>query len=129
MELNPEWNIKVTIIRPGGFRTDFTTRSLVMTAPHPAYEGSPGSNMRGFAKALAGQEEGDPAKAAQAMIKIVYEDNPPLRLALGKDALGIITAKLDTLKSELEQWQALTTSTSFDSHYDLKLEELGLKGK
>ncbi len=126
MELKPEWNIKVTTIRPGGFRTDFA-RSLVATTPLPAYEGSTAHAMRKLVQTIADQLEGDPAKAALAMIKVANEDNPPLRLALGKDAYGVIAGKINTLKAELEQWQELTTSTSFESYYELKHEELGLK--
>ncbi len=85
MELKPEWNIKVTIVLPGGFRTDFIHRSLVFTTPTPAYEGSPASAMRHLVQVASGNEEGDPAKAAQAIITIAHHDNPPLRLPVERE--------------------------------------------
>src|SRR5260370_7374335 len=62
----------------------------------------------------AGNEPGDPAKAAQAIITIVNEANPPLRLLLGKDAV-LIARRIDQAKlAETERWEKLSSSPNFD---------------
>ncbi len=127
LELNPEWNIKVTIVLPGGFRTNFRGGAVV-TAPLAAYEGSPASAIRKVFADTSRKSEGDPAKAAQAIITIAHHDSPPLRLPLGKDSHGMIRAKLKAVTAELDKWQDLITSTSYDDDYTaLRPEELGLQ--
>ncbi|HEX3436678.1 MAG TPA: SDR family oxidoreductase [Pseudacidobacterium sp.] len=105
------FGIKVTIIEPGGFKTDFATRSLIraerIEAYQPLYEG--------LLKAFEGGVYGDPARAAQAMIQVVETDEPPLRLALGTDALHLIREKLNSELEEYKRWESLTESTAFEN--------------
>ncbi len=117
----------MTIVLPGGFRTDFVHRSLVLTTPTPAYEGSPASAMRHLVQVASGKEEGDPAKAAQAIITIAHHDNPPLRLPLGPDCVKVMRAKLNAVTADLDTWQDLANSTSFPGSHHLTPEDLGLK--
>ncbi|MFB2772388.1 oxidoreductase [Pelatocladus sp. BLCC-F211] len=111
--------IKITIVEPGAFRTNFVTRSLVITDIQiNDYEKVIGA-MRKDARdildmKLEFNEPGDPKKAALAMIKAVDSDNPPLRLVLGEDAISAINAKLDSVKAELDAWTEVSVDTTFD---------------
>jgi NAD(P)-dependent dehydrogenase (short-subunit alcohol dehydrogenase family) len=108
------FGIKVTIVEPGSFKTDFSTRSLARAERIPAYQ--PSYDM--LLKAFEGGVTGDPARAAQAMIKAVEADQPPLRLALGADALGAIRAKLNSKLEEYQRWEPVTVETAFENPAD-----------
>ena len=62
---------------------------------------------------IRGNQPGDPAKAAAALIRIAGEPNPPLHLLLGQDAYDMANAKIEGLQAEFEQWQELSRSTDF----------------
>lgn len=104
------FGIKVTIIEPGAFKTDFASRGLVraerIEAYQPAYEA--------ILNAFDGVVLGDPARAAQAMIHAVEADEPPLRLALGADALYTIREKLNSELEEYKRWESVTVATAFE---------------
>jgi NAD(P)-dependent dehydrogenase (short-subunit alcohol dehydrogenase family) len=104
------FGIKVTIVEPGGFKTDFATRSLVQAERIPAYL----PLYEALLKAFEGGVYGDPARAAQAMIQAVEADEPPLRLALGADALHIIREKLHSELEEYKRWEHVTVATAFE---------------
>jgi NAD(P)-dependent dehydrogenase (short-subunit alcohol dehydrogenase family) len=104
------FGIKVTIVEPGSFKTDFASRSLVLIKPTPAY--SPVHDA--LSRAWRDSPAGDPTKAAQAMIKVVEAENPPLRLVLGADALGMIRHKFNSVLTEQMQWKDVSLSTEFD---------------
>ncbi|GAB7548823.1 oxidoreductase [Cupriavidus sp. 8B] len=109
-EVRP-FGIKVTAIEPGAFRTDWAGRSLqrtVRTIEDYAATLEPLSAARA---ARSGKQPGDPRKAAQAILKVVASDQPPVHLLLGTDALGFVREKLETLQEEINQWEALTVST------------------
>jgi NAD(P)-dependent dehydrogenase (short-subunit alcohol dehydrogenase family) len=105
------FGIKVTIVEPGAFKTDFATRSLAraerIAAYQPLYEA--------LLKAFQDNPYGDPARAAQAMIQVVEDDQPPLRLALGADALQTIRAKLHSELDEYNRWEYVTVATAFEN--------------
>jgi len=107
--------IKVTIVEPGSFRTDWAGRSMAHTESQIAdYAESAGA----FRQSLAqrnGRQPGDPRKAARAIIKAVESDEPPLHLLLGHDALNFVGAKLGALQAEIMKWAPVSTSTNFDS--------------
>jgi NAD(P)-dependent dehydrogenase (short-subunit alcohol dehydrogenase family) len=106
--------IKVTIIEPGAFRTDFNGRSL--SAPEEMIEDyAPiSSTFLKWLEDMDGKQPGDPDKAAAAMIQVVESDNPPLRLALGADAVAVIEEKLKSVKVELDAWKEVSVNTAFD---------------
>ncbi len=106
--------IKVTIIEPGAFRTDFNGRSL--SAPEQLIEDyAPiSSTYLKWLEDMDGKQPGDPDKAAVAMIQVVESDNPPLRLALGADAVAVIEEKLKSVKVELDTWKEVSVNTAFD---------------
>ena len=106
--------IKVTIIEPGAFRTDFNGRSLA-TPEHliEDYASTSGEFLK-WIQENDGKQPGDPDKAARAMIQAVESDNPPLRLALGADAVQMIEEKLESVKAELETWKQVGINTAFE---------------
>lgn len=103
------FGIKVTIIEPGGFKTEFNGRGMVRADRIPAYQ----PLYEALFKAFDGAVLGDPARAAHAMIQAVEADEPPLRLALGADALHLIREKLDSEVEEYKRWESVTVATSF----------------
>jgi NAD(P)-dependent dehydrogenase (short-subunit alcohol dehydrogenase family) len=105
--------IKVTLVEPGGLRTDFSTRSRQHTGREIAdYAATVGESRRLLAE-HAGHEQGDPAKAAIAILKAVDADEPPLRLLLGADALAYTENKLDRQRAEIEAWKEVTLDIGF----------------
>lgn len=105
--------VRVTIVEPGGFRTDFAGASTTLEAGRPEYDAVVGEAARSQ-KAYDGRQPGDPAKGAQAIISLVRAADPPLRLALGSDAIAAI-AKSDRARlDELERWSGLSASTDFE---------------
>jgi NAD(P)-dependent dehydrogenase (short-subunit alcohol dehydrogenase family) len=106
--------IKVIIVEPGAFRTDFNGRSLVMDEPKIADYEEVLSDFRTWIQDMDGKQPGDPVKAAAAMIQAVESENPPLRLALGADAIGAIEAKLESVKTELDRWREVGTNTAYE---------------
>ena len=81
--------VKVTIIEPGGFRTDFAGSSTAIHEGRPEYDASVGTTAR-FQRDFNGKQPGDPVKAAAAVLHIASLAEPPLRLILGSDAFRAI---------------------------------------
>jgi NAD(P)-dependent dehydrogenase (short-subunit alcohol dehydrogenase family) len=104
--------IRVTIVEPGAFRTDFNTRSLRWSEPMPDYSEFMGPELEEF-EAFRGNEPGDPCRAAQAIITAVGLDDPPLRLPLGADAFSEIRAYLQTRLTELDSTELIGADTGF----------------
>lgn len=101
--------IKVTIIAPSGFRTDWAGRSASSTKIQiEDYKETAGKNIADIRKA-SGNQPGDPDRAAAAMIQVVESENPPLRLLLGAGALKGARIKLEELQNNFENWASLTT--------------------
>jgi NAD(P)-dependent dehydrogenase (short-subunit alcohol dehydrogenase family) len=106
--------IKVTIIEPGGFRTDFAGTSTVINAGQEAYASTVGATAA-FQQNFNGRQPGDPVKAARVILRIAATDDPPLRLLLGSDAVEGVE-KADRAKTESDQqWRSLSLSTDFDT--------------
>ncbi len=111
-ELKP-LGIKVTIVQPGPFRTDFIGRSLERAPDHIAdYNRTSGKFLR-FLETMEGKQPGDPAKAADAIIAAVESYAPPLRLVLGKYANDKVRKKLAAIGSELAAWEGVGSPTDF----------------
>jgi NAD(P)-dependent dehydrogenase (short-subunit alcohol dehydrogenase family) len=105
--------IKVTMIEPGGFRTEFAKGSRVRVGREIAdYDATVGANRRILAD-HAGHEPGDPAKAADAILSVADSAAPPLRLLLGNDAYGYATYKYDAQMKEMADWKDVTLSMNF----------------
>jgi NAD(P)-dependent dehydrogenase (short-subunit alcohol dehydrogenase family) len=105
--------IKVTIIEPGPFRTDFLGRSGVMAATRIAdYDSTAGNNRKYFAE-NDGKQKGDPLRAAHAMMKVVESPNPPLHLLLGVTALQRVRSKFESWQKEIADWESVTVGADF----------------
>lgn len=108
------FNIKVTLVEPGAFRTDFANRSLKVAPYLPEYAEALATT-RNYYETIGGQQPGDPEKAAELMIEVVRSLNPPLRIAMGKIALNRIHQKLDTYLNELNFWKKKSIATDFEA--------------
>jgi NAD(P)-dependent dehydrogenase (short-subunit alcohol dehydrogenase family) len=104
--------IRVTILEPGAFRTDFNGRSIRWSEPMPEYAEFMEPELKEF-EAFRGNEPGDPARAAQAIIAAVDMDDPPLRLPLGPDAIAEIRSYLQARLSQLDAVEAIGAGTDF----------------
>lgn len=113
-ELKPEWNIHLTCIEPGGFRTDWAGRSMDFAEnKNPAYDHID-------AKAAMGKrhmtQAGDPAKAAKAFYELAVMENPPIRCIVGTDAYTRINKKLDDYRENVQKFEKLSNSTDVDGY-------------
>ena len=109
------FGIKVTNVEPGGMRTNYAGRSLIAAERRiPDYEDGARAAER-LLSSHAGQESGDPAKVAAAILKIADMDDPPRQLLLGADAVHYATAAAARLQEEFGRFAALSLSTGFDS--------------
>jgi NAD(P)-dependent dehydrogenase (short-subunit alcohol dehydrogenase family) len=106
--------VKVTIVEPGGFRTDFAGSSTELREGRPEYDGTVGAAVR-FQRDFDGKQPGDPAKAAAALLHIASQSDPPLRLLLGSDSYNAAEqASLQKLELDRE-WKDLSISTDYSS--------------
>ncbi len=111
-EVNP-LGIKVTIIAPSGFRTDWAGRSAKDgTFAIKDYAGTAEKN-KGDIRGYSGNQPGDPVRAAKAMIAVTESENPPLRLLLGAAALKGARIKLDELKHDFDTWADTSEGADF----------------
>lgn len=109
-ELAP-FNLHVTAVAPGSFRTDWAGRSMVRSPRClPDYDAL-FEPVRQARQEKSGKQLGDPVKAARAMLALIESRNPPTHLLLGSDALSLVRQKLEALGKEIEQWEKLTRST------------------
>ena len=105
--------IKVTIVEPSGFRTDWAGRSANESPNRIAdYAGTAGKN-RDSIRGYSGRQPGDPAKAAEAIIKAVESTEPPLHLLLGKAALKGARWKIDLMQKDFDAWAPTTEAADF----------------
>ncbi|MGK5682918.1 SDR family oxidoreductase [Actinoplanes sp. URMC 104] len=106
------FGIGVTIVEPGGARTEFRFGSLQLATPLAAYDGTPAAMVRG-AKDRSRPPLGDPAKMAARIIESAGQEPAPLRLVLGSDAYGFVTAALRERLAQIEPQRAVAASTDW----------------
>ena len=104
--------IKVTIVEPGGFRTDFAGSSTELREGRPEYNATVGAAVR-FQRDYDGKQPGDPIKAAGALLHIASLPEPPLRLLLGSDAYNAAEKHTMEMLASDREWQDLSISTDF----------------
>ena len=105
--------IKVTIVQPGPFRTDFIAHGLEKAEQSlPDYASSVGKFV-GFLNSINGRQPGDPAKAAELIVQTVLSGDAPLRLPLGKYMIKKMRNKAVSLTREVEKWEVSASSTDF----------------
>lgn len=107
--------IRVCLIEPGPFRTDWAGRSAKRTEKEiKDYSSTAGLTIKLLNRAN-GKQEGDPEKACDVMIQVVDSENPPVHLPLGKIALEGFKAKIKSVQEDIAAWEAVSLKTSFDS--------------
>jgi NAD(P)-dependent dehydrogenase (short-subunit alcohol dehydrogenase family) len=106
------FGIKVLIVEPGAFRTGLFSANST-SAASSVYADSVGRT-RQMIKDGNGNQPGDPAKAAAAILRALNAERTPLRLPLGTDAYEMIDRHLETVRAELEEWGAVIRNTGFD---------------
>jgi len=109
------FGIHVTCLALGAFRTDWAGRSMTrVERTVPDYD-TLFDPIRAARQAKDGNQAGDPARAAQAMLTVLDSDHPPVHLALGSDARRLIEHGRERLRDDLTAWASLTASTDFPS--------------
>lgn len=107
--------VRVTIVEPGLFRTDFLDGSSLRTeetviADYAATSGA----TRAWAVRRNHEQPGDPAKAARVIVDLAGTAEPPLRVQLGADSVARVEAKLDLMRREIDAWRPVSVSTDHD---------------
>lgn len=99
--------IRVLIVEPGAFRTEFAGDRMHRSRVIEAYAATTGPT-RAAVDAMDGTQPGDPRKAARAILDVLDHPEPPLRLALGNDAVEHIAAHHELLRADLTRWEKLS---------------------
>jgi NAD(P)-dependent dehydrogenase (short-subunit alcohol dehydrogenase family) len=106
------FGVHVTLIEPGGFRTDWAGSSMAVNDVREEYLPTVGRRIEAVAQGMP--MAGDPEKGAQAILRITEVDKPPLRLVLGSDAYRLVRAADAAKTAADEEWRELTFSTDAD---------------
>lgn len=105
--------IKVMVVQPSGFRTDWAGRSAnEATNTIADYAETAGANQAAI-RGYSGNQPGDPVRAAKAIVAAVESADPPFNLLLGKAALKNARLKLDDLKRDFDDWAEVTEGADF----------------
>jgi short-subunit dehydrogenase len=106
--------IDVIVIEPGSFRTDFLEASSLhrVAAVINDYDATSGA-VREFADSHNNNQTNDPVKGAAAIFTVATAEHPPMRLQLGADSVAAVTAKLELVAAEQQQWRDLALSTGY----------------
>ena len=108
------FGVRVLIVEPGALRTEFGGHRLHRSDPIDAYQVSTGPT-RAAVDSMDGTQPGDPAKAARAILEVLDSPDPPLRLALGNDAVDNIRAHHARLRTDLDSWEKVSRSIDLSS--------------
>jgi NAD(P)-dependent dehydrogenase (short-subunit alcohol dehydrogenase family) len=114
-ELAP-FNVKVTLVEPGPFRTGFAGYSLKQSKKKvAAYGSTPAGEWIKKFPARDGKQEGDPVKAARLMMEVVETPDPPLRLPLGPVTYEGFRRKIESVQNDMAAWKDKNLKTSFEN--------------
>jgi len=105
--------IKVMLVEPSGFRTDWAGRSANESKRQIDDYAATAGAVRSQLRAISGKQAGDPVRAAHAILQAVQSPNPPHRLLLGNDAYETATVKLEVLRKEFSAWEAVSRGADF----------------
>ena len=105
--------IKVTVVAPGAFRTQFLSEDSLVMSKNKIEDYREIRESHARYDAMNGKQLGDPEKAAQVFIDLAESDDPPVRLYLGSDAYKRASSKIETISSDLEKWKDVSLSTDF----------------
>lgn len=108
-----DFGIKATVVYPGYFKTDFLNKNSIKTPNLPIadYEAARQSEQTHLEN-INGNQTNDPEKAADVLIAISKEENPPVHLLLGNDAYEIVKIKNNVIENDVEKWKNYTLSTT-----------------
>jgi NAD(P)-dependent dehydrogenase (short-subunit alcohol dehydrogenase family) len=112
LELAP-LGIKVTIVEPGPFRTNFAGPSIKEATKQIDEYRTTATVFKRAMHERNGKQEGDPEKGAQVILEIVASDNPPLRLPLGATAIAALRTKLQQVEQDIKNWEHIAAHTNF----------------
>jgi NAD(P)-dependent dehydrogenase (short-subunit alcohol dehydrogenase family) len=111
--------IHTTIVNPGFFRTELLTEhSTSYAEPSIADYDERRAPLLEYWKSQNGQQSGDPAKLARALLTIASQEPPPRRFIAGADAIGTAEQKVADLQADIESNRQLSTSLDFESYAD-----------
>ena len=111
-ELAP-FGIRVSVIEPGLFTTDWSGRSMRESAVRiPDYDDTVGARRKLIREARA-PDPGDPKRVGDALVMLSRLEQPPLRLLLGRDVLGALRTKLAGMQASIDEWEAVTVDVGF----------------
>jgi len=105
--------VRVTLVEPGPFRTDFLGRSGKLAKRELIDYAATAGKAREYLKTQSGKQPGDPQKAVEAIITAANSPKPPLHLILGRIALTRFRHKLSDWQQEIAEWEGLTTGADF----------------
>lgn len=105
--------IKVMIVEPGAFRTDFAGRSLTQSKTAIGDYGETAGTRRIENDKTHGTQPGDPDKGAGLIVEAIEAEDTPLRLLLGRDAVKVAGAVLDNRKNEYDKWREFSSRSDF----------------
>ena len=106
------FGVKVVIVEPGAFRTDWQGSSMTLHPVGPDYEETVGAINR-YRQENDGTQPGDPARAAKVIIDVVGDDDPPRRLLLGAGAVAAAEQAAEIRAAETEKWAEVSRSADF----------------
>ena len=108
------FGIHATLVYPGYFRTNFLSKDSVMEPAHAIADYAEVRQSQAFhVNEMDGNQQGDPEKLAEALITATQQEQPPLHLFLGSDAVSIAEGKIASVQGEIEKWRSLSVSTDF----------------
>ncbi|REE04731.1 oxidoreductase [Citricoccus muralis] len=106
--------IRVLVLEPGAFRTDFSGRSLKQSRTVITDYADTAGKRRRENDTSHGTQPGDPDRAAQLIIDTVYAGQAPFRLLLGTDAISIVRDELQGRIDEIDAWADISRTTDFN---------------
>ena len=109
-----EFGIKVTLIEPGAMRTGWANGSMpIVSNPIGAYESALEARLEMMTDERDLRQPGDPARAAEALLRVVDSDEPPLRLVMGNGALDLAYQRYEERLAEWSAWEKVSRGTDF----------------
>jgi short-subunit dehydrogenase len=113
-EIRP-FNIKLTIVEPGPFRTNFAGKSLKVAQKEMVeYANTAGVFKKKLMEVVNNHQEGNPEKAAKIILDVSKLENPPLRLPLGKIVISNIESKISSVQNDLNNWRKVAESAIYE---------------
>lgn len=109
-----EFGVKVTLVYPGYFRTDFLKESSLLLPQNPISDYKDVRESESAHKdSINENQPGDPEKLAEELIKMSKEESPALHLFVGEDSYEMANRKIESVQSDLEKWKSISVSTGF----------------